>query len=126
MPWPQLVAVAVGGATGASLRALANAAFADRLTVPITATVLVNIAGSLLIGIAVPVLATASPAWRLLIVTGLLGSLTTFSTFSYETVELLQHRQYIAAAVNAIGSLVVGLLAVAAGLTIGGRLAPTG
>ena len=58
--------------------------------------------------------------------TGLLGSLTTFSTYNYETVELLQSRHYLAAALNSIGSLVVGLLAVALGLAIGTRLSPAG
>ena len=126
MPASHLIAIAVGGAAGATLRGLANAAAVERLNGPLTATVLVNLAGSLLIGLAVPLLALVSEPWRLLVVTGLLGSLTTFSTYNYETVVLLQNRDYVAAALNSLGSLIVGLVAVAVGLWIGQRLAPAG
>jgi CrcB protein len=60
-------------------------------------TLVANLAGGFLIGVAVEFFlhhALISPEWRLFIITGFLGSLTTFSTFSAEAVELLSSHQY--------------------------------
>ena len=55
---------------------------------------------------------------RLLIITGFLGSYTTFSAFGFETFELIRSGDVSRALVNAIGSVVVGVLAVWAGAAI--------
>ena len=83
-------------------------------------TMIANLIGCLAIGVAVTLLARSPEGWRLLVITGLLGSLTTFSTFSFETVLLVQRQSYVAAATNAIGSVLVGLIAVVAGMGIAG------
>lgn len=122
MPLSHLVVVACGGAIGAVLRAMAGVLLRGRMPGLLPPTIVVNVAGSLLIGLAVPLLAKSSGGSRAFVVTGLLGAFTTFSTYSLETVELIQQRQYGGAAVYAIGSLVAGLFAVAIGLWIGTRL----
>jgi CrcB protein len=81
-------------------------------------TLFINVTGSLLIGLLVTFFGQrllADPAYRLLLITGFLGAYTTFSTFSYETVALLQAGSYIAALGNALNSVALGLTA-----TIGG------
>lgn len=68
--------------------------------------------GSYLIGIAIVVLAnnpTIAPEWRLFVITGFLGGLTTFSTFSAEVMNLLQHGR-VALAFGAIGIHLIGSL----------------
>ena len=51
--------------------------------------------------------------------TGFCGAYTTFSTWSYETVRLLEEGDYLEAFLNAVGSLVIGLLAAGAGIAVG-------
>ena len=75
-----------------------------------------NIAGGYAVGLAVAFFnaSTLSPEWRLAVITGFLGGLTTFSTFSAEAVQLLQTERYGAAAlhisVHLFGSLVATIL----------------
>src|SRR6185436_866590 len=92
-PMLDILAIAVGAAVGANLR-YGLALWAARrwgTTFPY-GTMLINILGCLLIGF-ILVLATGRPAvgviWQRLLVTGLLGGFTTFSTFGYETYALL-------------------------------------
>ena len=79
-------------------------------------TFAVNVVGSVILGItAAAAVSTDLPGWVLpLVATGFCGALTTFSTFSYESVRLLEQGSTLAAAVNSVGSLVVGLTACAA------------
>jgi len=78
----------------------------------------VNILGCFLIGIVVAVLSrgTLAPEWRPFLVTGILGGFTTFSSFSMESVYLLQAEQYGQAILYILGSVVLGLLATFAGM----------
>jgi CrcB protein len=77
-------------------------------------TFTVNILGCLVIGLLVG-LETRSPLmtdpWKLLLITGFCGGFTTFSTYSIESLGLLQQQQYVTFLAYAGGSLVVGLLA---------------
>ncbi|MEZ5661911.1 MAG: fluoride efflux transporter CrcB [Burkholderiaceae bacterium] len=82
-------------------------------------TLTANWIGAWLIGVAVVFFQNQpdlDPAWRLAIVTGLLGALTTFSTFSVETVSMLQHGRVALALVNATLHLLGSLLLTWAGL----------
>ena len=83
---------------------------------------LINIVGSLLIGLLAALLLARAPtneALRLLLTTGLLGGFTTFSAFSYELNGLISSGSYAGAALYLLGSVGGGLLAAAAGLALG-------
>ena len=113
-PWAQVLAVAAGAAIGALLRWLAglwlNASWAG---FPL-GTLLVNCVGGLLIGIALAWFERSpNELLRLLLVTGFLGGLTTFSAFSVESLLLLQRGQWVLAATHTLAH-VLGALACAA------------
>ena len=75
-------------------------------------TLAANLIGSYLIGVALAFFAdhpTLAPDWRLLVITGFLGGLTTFSTFSAEVIALIQQQRLFWAAA-AIGAHVIGSL----------------
>lgn len=91
-----LLAVAVGGAAGSVLRYVVGVAVHERVgdgTAFPVATLLVNVSGSLLLGFLVHAMLESgqvAPATRLLLTAGFCGGFTTFSTFSLETVRLLE------------------------------------
>ncbi|HEY0561300.1 MAG: crcB [Mycobacterium sp.] len=87
-------------------------------------TLLINISGSLLLGVLTGLtLAHGAPtALRTVAGTGFCGGYTTFSTASFETVRLLQERRWAAALANGAGTLVLTLLAAALGLWVTGAL----
>ncbi len=110
--------VALGGAVGA----LARYGVAVWLSVPTGrfpfATLAVNLAGSFAIGLLGPAL-LRHDAWRLLVVTGVLGGFTTFSAFSLETLALFQAGRTGAALIYVIGSVAGGVLCAALGFALG-------
>jgi CrcB protein len=84
-------------------------------------TLVVNVAGCFALGFLMGLADTrgmVSAEWRLFVGFGVLGSLTTFSTFGYETVELLRRSELALAAGSAAGNLVLGLGAVIAGAAL--------
>lgn len=83
-------------------------------------TFAVNVVGCLFIGIlmALAVDRKISDVWQKILVTGCLGSLTTFSTFSYETIGLIRSDRPGLAAVYVVANLTVGLVAVMVGMGI--------
>ena len=117
--WTSALAVTTGAALGALLRwALALGLNGLFPTVP-PGTLVANVLGGYLIGLALALFAhhtSLPPEWRLFAITGFLGGLTTFSTFSAEVVALLQQGR-LAWATAAMGLHLVGsLLATVAGL----------
>ena len=113
-PWAQVLAVAGGAAIGALLRWWAglwlNASWAG---FPL-GTLMVNCVGGLLIGVALAWFERSpNELMRLLLVTGFLGGLTTFSAFSVESLLLLQRGQWPLAAAHTLAH-VLGALACAA------------
>jgi CrcB protein len=81
-------------------------------------TLAVNTVGCLAIGAVMALLevrVSYPPEARLFLSIGLLGSMTTFSTFGYDTVELARRSEFTLAATNAVGSLILGLGAVLLG-----------
>lgn len=118
-----LLLVMLGGAVGAPLRYLTDRAMSARFD-PVFpwGTFSVNIAGSLLLGLLVGA-AAALPGWLSpLVGTGFAGALTTYSTFGYETVRLLQGGARGYALANVIGNVTACVLAAATGLWIGAAL----
>ncbi len=84
-------------------------------------TLLVNVLGCLLIGLFYALAekgTIASAELRLLLTTGFCGGFTTFSTFSYETLTLLQTGNYLLVALYVAGSVLIGLLATFAGVAL--------
>ncbi|MEM8487164.1 MAG: fluoride efflux transporter CrcB [Bacteroidota bacterium] len=121
------MAVALGGAVGAMMRygvALAVQRFVDG-PAPV-ATWTVNLLGCLLIGFLVPFLKTGnvSVPVQLFVLTGFLGSLTTFSTFSMESVLLWQSGRVELLLLNVFGSVAAGLLLVWLGMKLHQALWP--
>lgn len=116
-----VLAVLLGGAIGAPVRYLADLLVQSRHDgVFPWGTFSVNVAGSLVLGVtAAAVVEVGSPPWVLALVgTGFCGALTTFSTFGYETVRLLEEGSVQAAAANGVASIVVGLGACAGGFAL--------
>ncbi|GAA3955609.1 fluoride efflux transporter CrcB [Actinoplanes auranticolor] len=112
-----MLLVALGAAIGAPLRYLTDRAIQARQTSTFPwGTFTVNVAGSLLLGylIGLPVAAWLSA----LLGTGFCGALTTYSTFSYETLRLVLQGERVLAAAYAIGSVLAGLGAAYAGLLL--------
>ena len=119
LPWAQVLAVAAGAAVGALLRWAAGLWLNGQWQGFPLGTLLVNCVGGLMIGAALVWFdRTPNDVLRLLLVTGFLGGLTTFSAFSGESLSLMQRGEY-AWALAHTGAHVLGSLASAA---IGFRL----
>jgi CrcB protein len=113
--------VLVGGAVGAPLRYLTDLLVRSRVQSLVPwGTWSVNMVGSFLLGaVAAAVELHGAPGWLLTLVgTGFCGSLTTFSTFGYETLRLLEDGSWRVASLNVVLSLSVGLLSCAAGWAV--------
>ena len=117
--WPAVLAISLGASAGALLRWWLGLWLNPLLSGLPLGTLLVNLLGGYLVGVAVAYLAQhpgLAPEWRLLVVTGFLGGLTTFSTFSAEVVMLLQQGRlgWAAATVSGhvLGSLLMTLLGI--------------
>lgn len=117
--WSPALAISVGAALGALLRWQLGARLNSLFPSIPPGTFTANIVGGYIIGVAIAYFAQASdiaPEWRLFIITGFCGGLTTFSTFSAEVVSLLQEGR-LSVAMAAIAIHVTGsLLATLAGL----------
>lgn len=113
--------VALGGLVGAPLRYLTDRAVQARHESAFPwGTFAVNAVGSLLLGLLTGAAAAgaAGSATVALLGTGLCGALTTYSTFSYETLRLAERGRAALASANAAGSVLVALGAVAAGFAV--------
>ncbi len=116
-----LLYVALGGAVGSAARYLVGAWVASRLGPDFPwGTFVVNVSGSFLIGgVLVLVEGGALPVGaRYFLAIGTLGGYTTFSTFGYETLQLVIARSLGAALFNALGQLVICLIAVYLGVVL--------
>jgi CrcB protein len=122
-PFLPYLLVGVGGFIGANARyvvaTLIGSSVATRFPL---GTFLINVSGSFLLGvlgvIAGQKIAPSSDALRLALGVGFLGAFTTFSTFEFETHALLEDGSWAIATANVIASVLLGLLAVRAGITV--------
>lgn len=110
-------AISLGASIGALARWQLGLRFNDKLSTLPLGTLLANWIGAYVIGLAVAYFSDApklSEEWRLFIITGLLGGLTTFSTFSAEVVSMLQQGRWLWAGIDisahVVGSIIFTLM----------------
>ena len=117
--WPSILAIFFGAGLGALLRAGFNLATVGVASMLPLGTFISNMVGGYLIGIAVAFFGNnpnLSPEWKLLVITGFLGGLTTFSSFSAEVVGFMQRGELAWAfgtvMLNVVGSLSLTFLGI--------------
>jgi fluoride exporter len=117
--WKSVIAVSVGSSLGALLRWWLNAKLNATFPAIPPGTLAANLIGGYVVGVAIAFFASftaLAPEWRLFVITGFCGGLTTFSTFSAEVVTLLQQGRALwacaAAAVHLLGSVTMTLAGV--------------
>ena len=122
----QTIAIAAGGAIGALLRFWVSSGVYVLLGRAFPwGTLAVNVLGSLAMGLLYVLLlerSAAAPEWRALLMVGLLGAFTTFSTFSMETLTLMEQGAWIKAVANVLLSVVACIAAAGLGVVIGRNL----
>lgn len=115
-----ILAISAGASLGAVLRWLLGTSLNALFPVIPPGTLAANLIGAYLAGVALaifPHYPGLAPEWRLLVITGFLGGLTTFSTFSVEITELIQQGRLFwatgAIGAHVLGSLIMTLLGLA-------------
>lgn len=118
----QYLVISLGGILGANARYLLGTWIAERYGTSFPyGTLVINISGSFVIGLFLTLIAerfVLHPNWRLFFAVGFLGAYTTFSTFSYESVVLLQNGGWRLGLVNMVGSVMLGPMAVMMGMAV--------
>ncbi len=117
-----ILSIATGGALGAVSRYMINTAFtASGISLPF-ATLTANIVGSFLIGVIISYLAHfdnhLSQEIKAMIITGFLGALTTFSTFSLDAITMIERQEYLYASLYILASVITCLLSVFGGMML--------
>ena len=114
--WKSLAAIGIGGGLGALLRFWLGLRLNAHFPAIPPGTLAANLFGGYIVGVAIAFFATYSalaPEWRLFVITGFCGGLTTFSTFSAEVVTLMQQGRALlalgAAAAHLVGSVLMTL-----------------
>lgn len=119
----QLFAIAVGGAVGAVLRFLMSTGIYRVVGRDFPyGTMAVNVIGSFFIGLMFILMVerlSLTPEWRAGILVGLIGAFTTFSTFSFETLALLEEGELLKSVINVLLSVVLCLGATWVGMMMG-------
>lgn len=115
----ELLLVGAGGALGSMARYLVTLLFASLAVCSEWAILAVNVIGSFLIGMLVPL---AGSCGYVFLAVGFCGGFTTFSTFSAQALQLLQGGQRLAAVCYMVVSVVAAVLSVLLGLYCGGKL----
>jgi CrcB protein len=114
--------VGLGGFLGANARYILGGWVAERFGMSFPyGTLVINVTGSLVLGFFLALTAerlVVHPNWRLFFAIGFLGAYTTFSTFSYESVALRHDRSWLLGVTNLAGSVLLGLIAVVAGIAL--------
>ena len=114
--------VGLGGMLGSVARYWVGGEVASRLGAVFPyGTFLINVTGSFVLGFLMAYLGlrTASPSWRLFLAVGFCGGYTTFSTYTYETLKLVEEGSLLLASVYFLGGPVLGFGAVVLGMALG-------
>lgn len=114
--------VGLGGFLGANARYILGGVFANLYPTSFPyETLAINVTGSLVLGFFMTLVTgrlDLPPEYRLLFAIGFVGSYTTFSTFTYETLALAEEGDWVFAALNVLANTVLGLLAAYVGITL--------
>jgi CrcB protein len=114
--------IALGGAAGSIARYWVGSTVSGRIGTKFPyGTFVINITACVIIGFALTFLskrADLSPAWRYLVPIGFIGAYSTFSTYEWETLSTLRSGAFFLAALYAVGSLLLGLVAVWGGAVL--------
>jgi fluoride exporter len=114
--------IGIGAILGANARYLLGGWIAGRYGTSFPyGTMMINVTGSFVIGFFLALISECfviHPNWRLFFAIGFLGAYTTFSTFSFETFALIQQRAFVLALANGVGSVLLGQMAVMAGVIL--------
>ena len=118
----KVICVGIGGFIGASMRYLISMQSSKLLnsSIPL-GTLIANVLGGFLIGVIMEISMSTdliSPNLKLFLTTGIMGGLTTFSTFSYETISLLSDGKYLLGIGNIFLNLILSLGGVVLGTSI--------
>lgn len=117
------IAVAVGGAAGASARYGVGRAIPTPANAFPWATLLVNIGGCVALGALVAMVPPAATRLRAFVGVGFLGGFTTYSTFAVQTDHLVQHGHAATALTYVVASIAIGVAAVGVGMRVAMRVA---
>jgi CrcB protein len=120
-----LVAIALGGALGTVARFLLSATFSDSARHFPTTTLLINLSGSLAIGLLVPLVdnfSARAPLVRPFLIVGILGGWTTYSTLAVDAVVLAKDGHAAAGVASVAATVVGGLALVLVGHAVGRRV----
>ena len=120
--WKTILAISLGSTIGALMRWRLGSALNSLLPSLPPGTLVANLVGGYIVGVAIAYFALApnlAPEWRLFLITGFCGGLTTFSTFSAEVITLLQDGRLTWAAVSIAAHVIGALLTTLAGLATG-------
>lgn len=122
MLWKDILLVGLGGGAGSVVRFLCqrgvSAVYPHAFPF---GTLLVNVAGCLLIGILIGLFEKGQlvkPEWRLLLATGFCGGFTTFSAFAAENIQLLKDGRLLYFSIYTVASVVLGILATFTGIAV--------
>jgi CrcB protein len=123
----KIILVLLGGAIGTGCRYGLSSLIYSRIKNPTFpyANLVINVSGSFVIGLLAELFdgrVLVSPTARATLLTGFLGGYTTFSSFSYETFSLIRDGEWFRAALNAVGSVMLGLVAVWLGVRLAQNL----
>jgi fluoride exporter len=127
--WKSVAAVCVGGTVGCLLRWFLNIWFNSQPAAVPLGTLAANLIGGYIVGVAVAFFAlndSLAPEWRLLVITGFCGGLTTFSSFSAEVVTMLRQDRLFWACTTIALHLFGSLLMTFAGIATVTRLKGSG
>ncbi len=118
-----ILLISLGAVLGANARYWLGGWIAERWGSQLPyATLIINVTGSLVLGFFVTLITNRfliDPAWRILFAIGFLGSYTTFSTYTYESVTLLLAGNWLSGLLNLFGSAALGGLAAILGILLG-------
>lgn len=116
--------IAIGGALGSIARYWVGSEVSSRIGTKFPyGTFLINVTACVILGFSITYLGKRvelNPAWRFLIPIGFVGAYSTFSTYEWETLSTLRSGAFFLAVLYAVGSLLVGLVAVWGGSLLAG------